>query len=467
LNSSRTKYKIPTITKDFLFVLGIWAAEGRYTNKGIGISQKEKYRNKIIERCLKKVFGNYSLNIDTYWAGGKTYSYLFKKLGMKSGSANKVVPSFVFSLPKQLKSEFIKGYFFGDGYINKNPNRKNPQLIAVSKSHLLITGLSYLLYSLGIENSVVDEYKSYNKERRKYYILRVKTGSLKTFIDNVGQIPTKEIYLSKSVSRIVPHYAKAHIYQPLLRLTNKELNYFQDILKDLKELYLHESSYMKKLIKIINSYPSKRDFCKKYNFYEGTIKDITCQYVKKSPHHFYVITKIIRENEKLRKIDINIRRLKKILRKLKIGTYLNNYSKITPAVIKNILFKTEKKIGDSLFILAKIIRNEIYLQRIYDISKIKGSHKVYDFSVEKNENFVGGNIPILLHNTVSDFLNSMISKRLTRQLKEIKKYKKEVFFANDFASAVKRINDIKNKDIVITMGAGDVWKVGEMVLGKN
>ncbi len=41
---------------------------------------------------------------------------------------------------------------------------------------------------------------------------------------------------------------------------------------------------------------------------------------------------------------------------------------------------------------------------------------------------------------------------------------KEVVFSSDFKSALDEINKIENKDVVITMGAGDVWKVGEMVL---
>ncbi len=49
-------------------------------------------------------------------------------------------------------------------------------------------------------------------------------------------------------------------------------------------------------------------------------------------------------------------------------------------------------------------------------------------------------------------------------VEEIKKYNRNVVFASNFNLAVERINNIKDKDIVITMGAGDVWKVGDMFL---
>jgi Fanconi anemia group M protein len=57
---------------------------------------------------------------------------------------------------------------------------------------------------------------------------------------------------------------------------------------------------------------------------------------------------------------------------------------------------------------------------------------VYDFSVKNAENFVGGNIPILLHNTVSDFLNSMINKRLSRQLEELQQYPSRLLIIEGF-----------------------------------
>ena len=67
-------------------------------------------------------------------------------------------------------------------------------------------------------------------------------------------------------------------------------------------------------------------------------------------------------------------------------------------------------------------QKEIFLARVYDIKKLKINQEVYDFSVKHAENFIGGMIPFLLHNTTNDFLNSIIDKRLITQLIDLKKH---------------------------------------------
>ena len=51
-------------------------------------------------------------------------------------------------------------------------------------------------------------------------------------------------------------------------------------------------------------------------------------------------------------------------------------------------------------------------------------------------------------------------------VEEIKKYKQEVFFAKDFTSVVTEIKKNTDTGIIITMGAGDVYQVGEILLGE-
>ena len=250
LGSGLHNQKIPEFNKDFFFLLGLWVAEGRYDNLQLTINQKDKLRNKIIERYLKRVFKWYNKTSDAYGMGGKVYYKLFKDiLKLKNGAGNKTIPSIVFSAPNKLKAEFIKGYLFGDGYRNLNKNRKNPQLMAVSKSKLLIVGLSYLLFSLGVENSTHQEYKSYNNKRRKYYLLRIKTISLKDFIKKIGQVPTKEIKIQKSVSTKIPYYLKITIRQSLPKLNKKDLKFLYE---DLIYLKKGKTKSEKELFKITN-----------------------------------------------------------------------------------------------------------------------------------------------------------------------------------------------------------------------
>ena len=48
--------------------------------------------------------------------------------------------------------------------------------------------------------------------------------------------------------------------------------------------------------------------------------------------------------------------------------------------------------------------------------------------------------------------------------KEIRKFHKNIFYLPDFNSVVKEAKKSTDKDILITMGAGDVWKIGEKIL---
>ena len=359
LGSASSDYKIPKLDEDFYFILGLWVADGKYGAKTLEFSQKDKRRNSIIEKYLEKVFGNFKRVSDFYIAGGKTYFLLYKDiLKLQSGSSNKKIPQIVFNSKKSLIAAFIRGYFFGDGFKNGDKKRRNPQLLVCSKSKELIVGLSYLLFSLGIENSVVPEYKTYKNERRKYFLLRVKTISLQNFIKNIGQIPTKEITIKKCVSTKIPFYFGLNVYRSIKRLRENELIYL----------------------------------------YKATLKI---------------------KNRQLKDIDKD--KFISIVNKLNLRIKNKYKTKEIQTIYKHIFKKIENKIGlDTLFLISKIYKNEIFLQRVYNVKGLNKERVVYDFSVKSSENFVGGLTPILLHNTKFDFLNSIADKRIITQIKGLK-----------------------------------------------
>ena len=55
-------------------------------------------------------------------------------------------------------------------------------------------------------------------------------------------------------------------------------------------------------------------------------------------------------------------------------------------------------------------------RRIFNIEKEEKPIEVYDLTVEYVENFLGGLNPVLLHNTMADYIQSLISGRLSSQL---------------------------------------------------
>ncbi|MBL7169796.1 MAG: hypothetical protein ISS48_02160 [Candidatus Aenigmarchaeota archaeon] len=421
LNSGKHYYKIPEFNEDFFFILGLWTADGYLDKGGVSITQKDEERDKIIEGYLVKVFGNFSKSHGNYSCGGKLYHRLFKDIFKKSGAEHKHVPSIVLTATKELKTAFIRGYFFGDGWKNEI-ERKNPQLKTCSKSKKLTTGISYLLYSLGIENSVRISFQTYKNERRKYYELLVKTKSINKFIEVIGQIPTKEIRGKKGHSRKIPYFSKGNFYSPLLRLSEREVEEFYNFTVKLRVLHGYSKIYVEKLKKIIKKYPTKKDFSKKYGIHYSTIRNITNGYAKSS-NIFLKLVNIIRLEEGLKSINIDFGKSKKILRKLNVSTYLTRFEKRdykSETLVKNIYDAIEKKVGlDSIFLLKKVYDGDIFLRKISHIEKIKEKEKVYDFSVKGAENFVGGLEPILVHNTADDFINSIIDGRLFQQAEEL------------------------------------------------
>ncbi len=421
LNSGRYHYKIPKFNEDLFFILGLWTADGCLDKGSVLISQKDKERDKIIEEYLIKVFGNFSKSHGVYSFGGKLYHRLFKDIFKKTGSEHKRIPSIVLTSPKELKAAFIRGYFFGDGWKNE-VERKNPQLKACSKSKKLITGISYLLYSLGIENSVRISFQTYKNERRKYYEVSVRTKSINKFIEVIGQIPTKEIRRKKGHSRKIPYFSKENFYRPLLRLSERELEEFYNLTVKLRLLHGYSKIYIEKLKEIIKKYPTKKGFSKRYGIHYSTVRNITNGYAKSS-NIFLKLVNIIRIEESLKPIDIDFGKLKKILRKLNVSTYLTRFEKIdytSETLVEHIHDAVTKKIGfDSIFLLKKIYDGDIFLRRVSNIEKIKEKNEVYDFSVKGAENFVGGLEPILVHNTADDFINSIIDGRIFQQAEEL------------------------------------------------
>ena len=422
LTSSKQIYNIPNFDTHFFFMAGLWTAEGHYSERGLFFSQKDTKRNKIIEKNFKKVFDTYSINKGVYVAGGKTYYELFKKFGFKGGAANKIIPDLVFSTTQRNKAAFIRGYFFGDGWANQDQKRNSSQLKVLSKSKKLISGLSYLLYSLGIENNVGFDFTEYKNERRKYFLLNIKTKSFARFIKIVGQIPTKRIKINKRQNISVPYYFWIQNYKPLRRLTKREVIFFYQEVNKLKKVYDSLKNYLEKFKKIIKDSQNKKEFSKETNIKYSKIRNIANKDQKTTQTPIEIIN-LLRRKDNKEEIRINWNIIKKTLKKLRIKTYLKVYTKeiYSEGLIKEVYNKINKIIGyDSLFIISNIYLGNLFVEKIQEIRKETTKKEVFDLSVETSENFVGGLNPILLHNSTQDFVDSIIDKRLLHQLKMLK-----------------------------------------------
>ena len=104
--------------------------------------------------------------------------------------------------------------------------------------------------------------------------------------------------------------------------------------------------------------------------------------------------------------------------------------------IHNIFQKTRKKLRKSILKTPKIIadiheKNSLVIAELHNSTQIR-----LDIQSLKIADYVIGNIAIE-RKTVSDFINSMINKRLIQQLKQMQKYKQQLLIIEgDLTSAL-------------------------------
>ena len=234
-NKRNDDFKIKNILpvdKNLIELLGIYTAEGTNLigkcNRVIfSFGNQEKDLINYVINLIEKVF-NYKTNIhyshetaSTIQIDSYIISLIFKEV-FKTGcnSYEKVVPFIVFNVDPHLRERYLIAYLAGDGYPasefikhlikNTTPSFKpSKKFTAVSVSKELISGLSYLLFSLG-----------------------------KTF--SIGEANSRQNELGKVRKIKINYHGKVKIKELLPTHSFKRLDFY----------WTNEASY-------INNYPSK------------------------------------------------------------------------------------------------------------------------------------------------------------------------------------------------------------------
>ncbi|NVM54099.1 MAG: hypothetical protein HWN66_10400, partial [Candidatus Helarchaeota archaeon] len=198
LGMARSPYEIPAqiqITEDFLFLLGIYVAEGSGSYKKFNISLGSHEHDLIMEtkKVFHSIFG-YSLK-DRYpketaiqlSLDSELFRDLFEnvfKIG--HGAHNKRIPFFVFKLQENYVRSFIRGYFLGDGHCRSTEltkKRIRNSASAKTASDLLKEDINFLLLRLGIVSSIsrdkdINIISIYGKIYLDNFLLCFKPGDL-------------------------------------------------------------------------------------------------------------------------------------------------------------------------------------------------------------------------------------------------------------------------------------------------
>ncbi len=181
------------ITKDLMWLFGMYIAEGSTYKGGIKFSLHSKeinYAKKIIEILKKSFKKEASLfypknrkNSLEVTCSSSNLEYIFKKL-FASGAENKEYPYYFNYLKKSFKSSLFDGLMDADGCYSRRTYK------TISKK------LSYLLFDLAISLELIPslykgkEYKDKKNVNHKkcYTILFQKRESLKAFFENINDV---------------------------------------------------------------------------------------------------------------------------------------------------------------------------------------------------------------------------------------------------------------------------------------
>jgi translation initiation factor 5B len=267
-------------------------------------------------------------------------------------------PNILFIAPKELTSEFLKGYFDCDSYVDINNN----YIEVESASKDFIYGLSLVLLRYGIFSKIYIK-KIKNKE---YAILRIKgRDNLKAFKKYINYTIK---YKAKRLNEIIKKSKKDETYpikeevkrlRILFGFTKNELNKYIPYYSKCEENNRFSKKIIKKLTSILKRGPKNLE--KKIKVLEGKIKDVN--YLKA-----FERDGLIKEGK------------------------LTELGKEVLEIWKN---KEFKKYEWQLDILANLIEN-INFVPVEKIEKIPFKGYVYDLTTSLN-NFVANGI--IVHNT--------------------------------------------------------------------
>src|SRR6266566_3668647 len=171
----------------FYEILGYIVADGCFTSDRLCISDKDRLNLELYAEKFEKAFGarpriipgphrNFELTFHSLPLG----RFLRRVLGAGMvRSPNRLVPEFVFALPREKRAAFVRGYFDGEGWVGDH------QVCAASASPYLLSGIQQLLSSVGIEGRIA-KIKSHPRGFGKGTYFSLAVADVPAFMDVVG-----------------------------------------------------------------------------------------------------------------------------------------------------------------------------------------------------------------------------------------------------------------------------------------
>jgi DNA topoisomerase VI subunit A/intein/homing endonuclease len=382
------------ITPELCRLLGYYAAEGSIDKGGccISFNSNEKEYIQDVINCVEKSWGcdahvyNPHPSEAQIKFGGIFLAKIFErafKVGREAGS--KRVPPIIFNLPQELKIEYLRGYFRGNGRLDK---KKNSFISLWSKtvSRELASGLIFLISQLGGVASI--QHPTVKEGGRQYVINISNRATLKILNPIVVDLGGRSVEISKKASFIgrFPTSVLAPL-RPVLRCLfrgtlgdrcppaswkDKRLSYDR-VLRLVSSQNLTKTS---KLVKAISSLGQKnftsQEVIERVNsMFNPKVDPASIRSVLNHLRRYNFVKRVGREKE------------------LNIYSQTEKFAELAEG-IKAVEF------------IRSLVENRISLLPIKEIRKEPVDTKVYDIEVMNDHTFVGGLGPIVQHNCDGD-----------------------------------------------------------------
>jgi len=177
----------------FYELLGYMVADGCFTSDRLSIADKDRLNLELYAEKFEKAFGmrprilpgphrNFELTYHSLPLG----RFLRRVLGAGFvRSRERMLPEFVFALPREKRAAFVRGYFDGEGWVGDH------QVFATSASPYLLAGIQQLLGSLGIDGRIL-KIKSHPRSFGKGTYFSLAVADVPAFMERVGfEAPAK------------------------------------------------------------------------------------------------------------------------------------------------------------------------------------------------------------------------------------------------------------------------------------
>lgn len=185
------------VSPELAKILGYLVSEGTITDTVSIISNTDPDILRDIDRALTTLAVNHFATEKSIVLSDIIFTKFLAAIGMKEKSGTKRIPFAIFESCRDAQAAFLAAYFEGDGGVERS------SVAAVSKSKMLISDLSYLLYGFCIISRIAVRQKMIpGKQKAEYHLLTVSgQRNLARFRDAVGFVSERKNKLLAGLKR--------------------------------------------------------------------------------------------------------------------------------------------------------------------------------------------------------------------------------------------------------------------------